>query len=364
MYDRDIKEIMSHFRIYGDYVKSDTLGNGHINSTFKVLFNQGGTIIPYALQKINTNIFKDPHKLTDNIVKITTYQKEYYKKFKDTSRRCLTPIQTNDGKYYYIDADRHFWRVFFCIESAVSYEIVRDAKSAYDTARAFGEFQKSLFGLKSASLAETIPDFHNTPKRFEAFEKAVKSDTAGRCKEVAKEIDFAFARKEKSASLIDMNKKGMIPERIVHNDTKLNNILFDIQTDEPICVLDLDLVMPGFSAYDFGDMIRTMTTPVAEDETDISKVEMRFDYFEAITEGFLSSARGFLTNGEIESLPYGGYVITFEQGIRFLTDYLNGDTYYKIHRPKHNLDRTRTQFALISSIEKQWDKMCIFINKL
>lgn len=363
MYDREIKEIMSLFRIYGDYVKSDGLGNGHINSTFKVLFNQGGTIVPYALQKINTNIFKDPYKLTDNIVKITNFQKEYYKKFKDISRRCLTPIQANDGKYYHIDANRQFWRVFFCIESAVSYEIVRDAKAAYDTARAFGEFQKSLFGLKSASLEETIPDFHNTPKRFEAFEKAVKSDTSGRCKEVAKEIDFAFERKEKCASLIEMNKKGLIPERIVHNDTKLNNILFDIQTDEPICVLDLDLVMPGFSAYDFGDMIRTMTTPVAEDETDISRVEMRFNVFEAITEGFLSSARGFMTNGEIESLPYGGYVITFEQSVRFLTDYLNGDTYYKIHRPKHNLDRSRTQFALISSIEKQWDKMCKFIDK-
>ncbi len=220
MYDRDIKEIMSHFRIYGDYVKSDGLGNGHINSTFKVLFNQGGTIVPYALQKINTNIFKDPYKLTDNIVKITNFQKEYYRKFKDISRRCLTPLQANDGNYYYIDANRHFWRVFFCIESAVSYEIVRDAKAAYETARAFGEFQKSLFGLKSASLAETIPNFHNTPKRFEAFEEAVKSDAVGRCKEVAKEIDFAFERKEKCSSLVEMHKKGLIPERIVHNDTK------------------------------------------------------------------------------------------------------------------------------------------------
>ncbi len=363
MYDRDIKEIMSHFRVYGDYVKSDGLGNGHINTTFKVLLNQGGTIVPYALQKINTSIFKNPCKLTDNIVEITNYQKEYYKKFRDVTRRCLTPIQTFEGKYYFVDTKGQYWRVFFCIESAVSYDIVRDAKAAYDTARAFGEFQKSLFGLKSASLAETIPDFHNTPKRLEALEKAVKLDTASRCKEVEREIDFIFERSSKSASLIEMNKKGIIPERIVHNDTKLNNILFDIQTDEPVCVLDLDLVMPGFSAYDFGDMVRTMTTSVAEDEVDCSKVKMDFNTFEAIAEGFLSSARGFLTNGEIESLPYGGYVITLEQSIRFLSDYLNGDTYYKIHRPKHNLDRARTQLALIASIEHQWDKMCKFIDK-
>lgn len=363
MYDRIIKEVMSHFRVYGDYVKADALGHGHINTTFKVFFNQGGAIVPYALQRINTSIFKDPCMLMDNIVKITNCQKDYYKNFKDITRRCLLPIQTYEGIYYFADKRGQFWRASFCIDNTVSYEIVKDAKSAYDTARAFGEFQKSLFGLKSASLGETIPDFHNTPKRFEAFEVAVKNDAVGRCKEAAKEIDFIFARKEKCSLLIDMNKKGMIPERIVHNDTKLNNILFDVQSDEPICVLDLDLVMPGFSAYDYGDMIRTMTTPVAEDEIDVSQVGMRFKVYEAITEGFLSSVGGFVTSDEIESLPYGGYVITFEQAIRFLTDYINGDTYYKIHRPKHNLDRTRTQLALLVSIEKQWDDMCKFIDK-
>jgi hypothetical protein len=237
---------------------------------------------------------------------------------------------------------------------------VESAQQAYQAARAFGHFQKLLVDLPAPHLHATIPDFHNTPKRFAAFEQAVVADSVGRAIHVRAEIDFAFAHQSIAAVLLDAN----LPQRVTHNDTKFNNVLLDDATGEGICVIDLDTVMPGLSLYDFGDMVRTTTSPAMEDEQDLSKVALQFPMFEALARGYLSSAGSFLTRSEKQHLAVAGKVIAFEQGIRFLADHLTGDTYYKIHRLNHNLDRCRTQFKLVESIEQQEDKMNVLISEL
>ncbi|MCP4179930.1 MAG: aminoglycoside phosphotransferase family protein [bacterium] len=361
--NKKFKKIMSKFNIYGDYVKTDPFGKGHINYTYKVLYNQSGSIVPYILQKINTDIFPDPHAVTENIKLVTDHQKKYYKDHHDSSRRHLTPVKSKAHKYLFEEDNGDCWRVFFCIESAVTYEIMRDREAAYKAAKAFGEFQKTLLDLPGEELKVVIPDFHNTPKRFEALDKAIENDVADRVKDVQDEINFVMDRRKDAGVLVDMYEKGKIPERIVHNDTKLNNIMFDIHSDEPICVIDLDIVMPGFMAYDFGDMVRTATSPAEEDEKDISKVTMQFPIFKSLVKGFLETLGDSMSHDEKKSLVYGAYIIALEMIVRFLSDHINNDIYFRVHREGHNLDRARTQIALLKSIEQQWEKMCKYIER-
>ena len=353
----NIRNISESFEIYGDYVSAAPYGSGHINDTYKASFRQGGASINYIFQRINHNIFKNPPALMENIERVTTHIFNKIKGSKDSTRHTLVIIKDKGGKTYHQDADGNFWRVYVFIEKAKTYDVIEKDSQAFQAAKAFGEFQKRLVDLPGSRLHETIPNFHNTPKRFEALEQAIAADVAGRVKLVSQEIDFVLNRKADASLLLNLNAQGAIPERITHNDTKLNNVMLDDKTGNGVCVIDLDTVMPGLIHYDFGDMVRTSTSPAAEDEKDLSKVKMQFNMFEALLSGYLSTAKDFLNPVELEYLPFAGKLITMEIGVRFLTDFLAGDVYFKTNREGHNLDRCRTQFKLVASIEEQMDKM-------
>jgi len=259
-----------------------------------------------------------------------------------------------------VDAAGNHWRAYRFIEKARTYDAVESTEQAFQAGRAFGRFQQQLAGLPAPRLHDTIPDFHHTPKRFTALERAIAADTAGRAALAKAEIDFALAHKPMATMLLD----AKLPERVTHNDTKFNNVMLDDATGEGICVIDLDTVMPGLAPYDFGDMVRTTTSPAIEDERDLRKVTMQFPMFEALVRGYMRSAGEFLTKEEKALLASSGKLITFEIGTRFLTDYLSGDTYFKVHREGHNLDRCRTQFKLVESIEEQEERMNRLVESL
>ena len=349
----DFQAIAKQFCLYGDLVSVAPYGNGHINDTFEMVFDQAGARMRYILQRINTNVFRDPVNLMENIRRVTSHLAAK----SENSRQTLTLVPAVDGKSYVIDAEGNYFRTYLFIENAKSYDILETEKQAYEAARAFGRFQADLSDIPGGRLAETIKDFHNTPVRVQQLENAIKLDKCNRVKDVAAEIDFVLSRKPMTEKLIKLQADGVIPERITHNDTKLNNVMIDDATGSGICVIDLDTVMPGLPHYDFGDMVRTGTSPAAEDETDLSKVRMRFEMFEALLRGYLSAAGKFLNPLEKSLLPFSGKLITLEIGIRFLTDYLSGDVYFKVKRPGHNLDRCRTQLKLVASIEEQFDAM-------
>ncbi len=360
-----IKKISESFDILGDFVSSAAYGTGHINDTFRVVYDQGGTEVHYLFQRINHLVFKNPPQLMENIERVTTHITDKIKEQQlDASRRALCLIKNRDGSAYGQDDEGNYWRSYIFIEQAQTYDVLQNDRQAYQAARAFGEFQKELADLPSPRLHETIPYFHHTPKRLEALEAAIRNDSHGRVRNAQREIDFVMARRDETARLIELNAAGDIPERVTHNDTKLNNVMLDDQTGEGICVIDLDTVMPGLVHYDFGDMVRTGTSPAAEDERDLSKVHMRFNMFEALLRGYISSAGKFLMPAELEYLPFSGKLISLEIGMRFLTDYLEGDTYFKIHRDGHNLDRSRTQFKLVESIEQQMEQMMKLLKEL
>lgn len=353
----NLREISGNFNIAGDFVSADHYGSGHINDTFAAVFNQGGTKVRYILQRINHNVFKNPPALMDNIDRVTSHLHGKLSAGGEASRRALSLIRARNGQSYHLDNDGNHWRTYVFVEHAKTYNIIETAEQAFQAAKAFGEFQKNLVDLPGKRLCETIPDFHNTPKRFENFEKALAADSVNRAKSAKAEIEFALRHKNVSTLLLNLSREGKIPERITHNDTKLNNVLIDGKTGEAVCVIDLDTVMPGLALYDFGDLVRTSTSPAAEDEKDLGKVKMQMRMYRALVEGYLSTAKDFLTKTEIEHLAFSGKLITLEIGLRFLTDYISGDTYFKIHREGHNLDRCRTQFKLVSLIEEQEEKM-------
>ncbi len=305
------------------------------------------------LQRINGKIFKNPAANMENIQRVTAHLAAKVAGDPDCGRRVLTLIPAHDGRVWYEDAAGSYWRMYRFIEKARSYDAVESTEQAFQAAKAFGEFQRLLIDLPAPRLHVTIPDFHHTPKRFAALERAIAADVAGRAIGAKAEIEFALARKPISSVLLDAN----LPERVTHNDTKFSNVMLDDATGEGICVIDLDTVMPGLALHDFGDMVRTATSPAQEDERDLSKVTMQFPMFEALVRGYLASAGGFLTKAEKQHLVFAGKLITFEQAVRFLADYLSGDTYYKVHYDGQNLDRCRTQFKLIESIEQQEEKM-------
>jgi aminoglycoside phosphotransferase (APT) family kinase protein len=352
--------VVRQFQIDGEFAAVTPYGSGHINDTYCAVFHQQAQPMRYILQRINTGIFRNPIALMENIQRVTSHLAAKSAAEPDRARRVLTLIPARDGHAWYVDAEGGYWRAYRFIEGAHSYDAVESTLQAYQAAKAFGHFQKLLVDLPAPRLHSTIPDFHNTPRRFAAFEQALAADAVGRAIDVRAEIDFAGAHQSISAALLDAN----LPERVTHNDTKFNNVLLDDATGEGICVIDLDTVMPGLSLYDFGDMVRTTTSPAMEDEQDPSKVALQFPMFEALVRGYLSSAGSFLTRSEKQHLAVAGKVIAFEQGIRFLADHLAGDTYYKIHRNGHNLDRCRTQFKLVESIEQHEEAMNSLVESI
>jgi len=358
--EHDVSAVLRHFQISGEFLSAAPYGSGHINDTWCAVFHLNGTPSRTILQRINHNIFKNPVALMQNIERVTAHLAARVAGEPDSARRALTLIPAHDGRTWHVDAEGFYWRAYPFIENARSYDAVETAQQAYQAARAFGRFQQLLADLPAPRLYDTIPDFHHTPRRFQALERAIAADTANRAILAAPEIDFALARASIAAVLIDAN----LPERVTHNDTKFNNVLLDDETGEGICVIDLDTVMPGLALYDFGDMVRTATSPAVEDERDLSLVTMQFPMFEALVRGYLASAGGFLTAAEKRHLVCAGKLIVFEQGIRFLADHLDGDTYYKVHRDGHNLDRCRTQFKLVESIERQEDKMIRLVESI
>ena len=345
----DLPAIVRQFQIAGEYVGAEIYGSGHINDTYRVSFNHGGTRVRYILQRINRDIFKQPVALMENIQRVTAHLAAKVAAEPERHRRALTLVPHRDGPPFFCDAAGHYWRVYFFVEGARSYDAVENPAQAEAAAKAFGQFAKRLADLPSPRLHDTIPDFHHTPKRFATLEKAIATDGFNRAALAKPEIEFALRHQAICHVLLDVN----LPERVTHNDTKLNNVLLDNATGEGICVLDLDTVMPGLALYDFGDLVRSATCPAPEDELDLSKVRMQFPLFAALARGYLSSAAEFLTPAEKKNLPFAGQLITFETGLRFLTDFLAGDTYFKVQRSSHNLDRCRRQFKLLESIAQQ-----------
>ncbi len=353
------------FAAEGRLLQKQPFGNGHINDTFLLTYEApGGTEKKYILQRMNHTVFPNPIRLMENIVNVTEYlQDRIASSGGNPERETLNVVKTKSGAPCFEDECHDFWRMFLYIENTLCLEKVESAEDFRDSGRAFGGFQRMLADYPAQKLYETIPGFHNTPARFGAFEKAVAQDKLGRASSCREEIAFAFSRKEKTSVLTNLLGEGKLPLRVTHNDTKLNNILFDKETKKALCVIDLDTVMPGLSLYDFGDAIRFGASAGAEDEKDLTKVALDLTLFEAFCAGYLEGCGGSLTPKEVEMLPMGAWMMTFECGIRFLADYLEGDVYYKIHRPEHNLDRARTQFKLAADMEAKWKEMEKIIGK-
>lgn len=354
----NIRSIAARFDMRADFVHAAVYGSGHINDTYCAWFDQAGQRVRFIVQRINHNVFKQPVELMENIARVTRHALAtlHAQGHPEACRRTLTCIPTLDGNTHAFDEDGNCWRVYPFIERARGYDELETNGQAYQAARAFGEFQKLAATLGGPRLHETIPHFHHTPKRLEALESAISADPAGRAGQLAREIAFARARAADCARITDLITAGIIPERVTHNDTKLNNVLLDDVTAEGVCVIDLDTTMPGSALYDFGDMVRTAAPMTREDDPDPANSGVRLDRFEALVKGYLSSAT-FLNQAERAQLAFAGKLLTLECGIRFLTDYLSGDVYFKINRPDHNLDRCRNQFAFVKAMEDRMDAL-------
>jgi len=358
----DIREVAAHFPLHGALLDAQRYGSGHINDTFVGCFDHAGVHVRYILQRINHNIFKNVPQLMENIARVTSHVAG--KATAGDNRRVLTLVPTRDGASFHETPAGDFWRVYLFVEGARTYDAVENPRQAFEAARAFGQFQQSLADLPGGRLHETIPFFHDTPRRFEALRQAAEADVAGRKKEVLPELDFAFQREAEVGRLLALVAKGDIPERVTHNDTKLNNVMLDDKTGEGICVIDLDTVMPGLSLYDFGDLVRFGANTGAEDETEPEKIGVSLPVFEAIARGYVAGAGNILTPAEWENLVFAGKLMTYEVGIRFLTDYLQNDIYFKIKRPGHNLDRARNQLRLVARMEAAANEMEAIVRPL
>lgn len=344
---------INNFRLKGEVRGCIPYGNGHINDTFMVVCNDNdGKEYKYVIQAVNNNVFKEPMQVMENIKKVT----EYLKGMSEDSREVLSLVKTYNDTIYYKDKDGFFWRMYDFVTDAVCLDRP-NMEEFYQCALAFGKFQKMLSNFPADELYETIPDFHNTPKRYENFRKAVENNLSGRRHKVAEEIKFVDDRKDFYSILIDSNKSGILPLRVSHNDTKSNNVMLDAETHKALCVIDLDTIMPGFSVTDFGDAVRFGASTAAEDEKDLRLVRFDLEKFEAYVKGFIDGCAGQLPEDEIMLLPEGAKMMTIECGMRFLTDYLDGDTYFRTKYSQHNLDRARTQFKLVEDMEDNWDKM-------
>ena len=363
--ERMINEAIRCFQFKGVFHDFRKYGNGHINDTFLVRFiDENGKKTKYILQRINSNVFKKPAEVMSNIIKVTEHLKKAIEAYDgDPERETLTVIKTKSEKGYYIDGYGYCWRAFIFISDSVSLDLPEDDNDFYQSAVAFGNFQRMLGDFPASELYETIPNFHNTPKRYENFLASLEKNASGRKDTALEEIEFVNKRKDFMSLLEDSHKEGKLPLKVTHNDTKMNNVMLDKDTREPGCVVDLDTIMPGYSVNDFGDSIRFGASTAAEDEKDLSKVHFDIKLFETYTRGFLKGCGGTLTQGEIDLLPAGTKMMTLECGMRFLTDYIDGDTYFKTAYPEHNLVRCRTQFRLVEEMEQHWDEMQAIVQK-
>jgi len=360
MNETALREIAAQFAFSAEPTAFDLCENGHINGTYFVTCADGRR---YILQKINTHVFKQPDEVMANIIGVTEFLKEKIEAAGgDPERETLTVIGTVEGGVAYVDAEGGYWRAYLYIEGATSHQSA-NAELFAQAARAFGHFQRQLADYPADTLCETIPNFHNTVSRMENLKASVAADRAGRAASVADEIAFALAREAQCGFIVDGIASGTLPLRVTHNDTKLNNIMIDDVTGEGICVIDLDTVMPGSVLYDFGDAIRFGASSAPEDETDLNKVYVRTDLFDAFTAGFVEGLDGALTEAELRALPMGAWMMTFEVGIRFLADYLDGDVYFRTHYPTQNLDRARNQFKLVADMEAKMDELDAIVAK-
>jgi hypothetical protein len=361
----DLASVAKSFQFQGTFLEAGFSGYGHIHDTYAAWFQVGrGQRHRYLLQRINHEVFRDPEALMRNIERVTTHlHKRIAAQGGDPARETLTLIPTVDGGTFYRDPTADYWRAYIFIEGARTYEVAESPDQVYQAARAFGDFQKHLADFPAEALHETIPDFHHTPKRFEALLASLRRDVANRAWTAREEIAFVEQRAEQMSVLVDLLAEGKVPARVTHNDTKLNNVMIDDETGEAVCVIDLDTVMPGLVLYDFGDAVRAAANPAAEDECDLSKVVFDLPIFERLVAGYLDSAGEFLTVDEADYLAFSARLITLEIGMRFLTDYLDGDVYFKVARDGHNLDRCRTQFKMVRDMEACSEQMSCIVDR-
>ena len=352
--ERTALEAADFFELGGRAVSAAAFGSGHINDTFALTVEKPASdaYVRFVLQRINPHVFPNPLAVMDNIVRVTRHLREKYAVLPDAGRRVLTVVPAKDAKPCRFDESGACWRCYRMIEGAETIDSVREPAQARTASFAFARFARDLSDLPPPRLQETIPAFHDTPARLRALDAVAAEDRLGRAAAAAQELAEINAMRHLAPLITDAFAAGLIPERITHNDTKINNVMLDSSTGEGICVVDLDTVMPGLALYDFGDLVRVAANPAREDAGKLEKMEARRDMYEACAEGFLAGFDGYLTAQEIKLMPVAGAVITFELAVRFLSDYLDGDRYFKTARPGHNLDRARTQIALARSLEK------------
>ena len=352
-----MEKIYSQFRFDGLVISCTRYGSGHINETYLVVTSRPHL---YILQKMSTQAFKDVPGLMENVIAVT----RYLGRQDPDPRHALQLIPTVDDQMYLATENGEYWRAYEFVLDSLCLDKAETAEDLYQSGVAFGMFQNMLAEFPAHTLTETIPHFHDTPDRYRLFHEAIENDRAGRLEDVRAEVDRYLSHEQEAGYMMELCRKGELPLRVTHNDTKLNNVMLDAKERTPLCVIDLDTVMPGLAANDFGDSIRFGASTAAEDEKDLSRVSMSLDLFRAYASGFLKACGERLTAKEIETLSWGVKLMTLECGVRFLTDYLNGDTYFHVRYPEHNLDRCRTQITLVEDMERKWDEMNAIIAEL
>lgn len=365
LYNR-IKHVLPKFHFEGIFQEVEELCAGNINNTYRLTYlAEGGRVNQYALQHINSYVFKNPALVMHNMELVCNHlHNGYVTDGIDPKRRMIELISTEANSVLYTDERGGFWRAYHFIDGATAYNRVENPAQFYEVGRCFGEFQHRLHDFPVGELADTIPNFHNTRKRFYAFVAAVDRDQAGRVKEVENEIDFLFDRRRLMNEIVARIEAGSLPLRVTHNDTKVNNVMVDDATGKAICVIDLDTVMSGSVLYDFGDAIRFGASTASEDEPDLDKISLDIGLYEQFARGYLSEMNGVLSDEEVRLLPLGVKVITCEQVLRFLTDYIDGDLYFKVNGPRHNLERARAQMRLLEDIEAKYAQMCAITESI
>jgi hypothetical protein len=360
----NLPAIISNFGISGGVAAILSYGSGHINDTFH-LKNTDSNLPDYLLQRINHYVFKNVPGLMQNVQQVITHLKKKLENIPgaDADREVLTLVPAGEEQYYYKDEQGNYWRMYHFLKDTNSYSLVETPQQAYQGGKAFGKFQALLSDMDVELLTETIPDFHNIESRLQRFRQALQADPVNRVEGIKPETEFILKRAKAMSAILEAGKAGTLPFRITHNDTKFNNVLLD-KNDQAQCVIDLDTVMPGHVAYDFGDAIRTTVNPAPEDEKDLSKITVDIKLFEAFTKGFLEQTGAFLTNTEVQSLPLGALLLPYIQGVRFLTDFIEGDNYFKIHFSEHNLQRARAQFQLVVKLEEKYEDMEKIVQQL
>lgn len=360
-----IWELIFAFNIKGQYLGYSRIDLGHINDTFVLNMSESGKPIRYVIQRINTTVFKNTEALINNIAMVTAHLQKEIKKENGTERNeTLHILPESGGEFYYVAADAASYRIYDYVEDSVCYQSVPDAETFKQSAIAFARFEKYLAGFPTAEITDSIPEFHNTRKRFNALTEAVKNGIPERIEAAKEQIDYACKREKIVDKVVNLLSSGGLPVRVTHNDTKLNNVLFDAATGKAVCVIDLDTIMKGSLLYDFGDSIRFGCNTAAEDERDLTKVNFDFKRFTAYSEGYLSVLAGSITQKELELLGFSGILMTYECGIRFLADYLTGDGYFKTDYPVHNLVRAKNQFKLVFEMENKLAEMNEAIVKI